>query len=546
MYLWKPIDFVLSKRNFFRSVHPVRVKSLNQGFYVICRPENIKALFESSWACTSIPFVKFALGYAFGLPAKALSLYDNDDSGGGSEPYPQRSVEARNRIDYQVHNSLSMPFDGNGLLPTWNRFTDNITEQLHNFHNRIGHDWDHYSNFMKAFGNGTTVSVINALRGPYLLKPNPDFLQDYWDSYKNLQTYLQGTTSNICFREKQKMFLDMDGFDYAAITSEDFGAIWAVQNSATTASWAIFDIYRNPKLLTSVRAEVDACANICEDGRIPFDIDDLLRQPVLQAVMPDKVDMNIGDCVIPRQKVTVTPTTVAHMDSEAWSTGSRNEHPIDQLWNGRLLKDPSKNTLSGTESHESSASPTFSTKELEGSWIPYGGEPRQCPGRHFAKRQILLTVALMVNLYDCEVLGEGKNLQEEFTLKGFGSGVSHPAGKVHGTIPHNYNPSTSTSHYVGERFDVLIECEGPRSQSFVVKNQQVLSGDAFIIPQLRPFLEKLIETRNAPPHDLWTRIRTAATLPLHKICTRWIGSQGPKTARKEPGMLRWPNDVLNG
>lgn len=134
----------------------------------------------------------------FGLPALALSLYDKDGSGGGSVPHPQRSVEARNRIDYQVHNSLSMPFEGNGLLPTWNRFTDNITEQLHNFHNRIGHDWDHYSNSMKAFGNETTVSVINALHGPYLLKLNPDFLQDYWDSDKNLQTYLQGTTFNVC------------------------------------------------------------------------------------------------------------------------------------------------------------------------------------------------------------------------------------------------------------------------------------------------------------------------------------------------------------
>lgn len=29
------------------------------------------------------------------------------------------------------------------------------------------------------------------------------------------------------FRERQKMFLEMDGFDYGAIASQDFGAIWA-------------------------------------------------------------------------------------------------------------------------------------------------------------------------------------------------------------------------------------------------------------------------------------------------------------------------------
>lgn len=29
------------------------------------------------------------------------------------------------------------------------------------------------------------------------------------------------------FRERQKMFLEMDGFDHAATASPDFGAIWA-------------------------------------------------------------------------------------------------------------------------------------------------------------------------------------------------------------------------------------------------------------------------------------------------------------------------------
>lgn len=105
-----------------------------------------------------------------------------------------------------------------------------------------------------------------------------------------------------------------------------------------------FEIHRDPKLLASVRDEVDACARECGNGRIQFDIEQLLRLPVLQAVytetlrlrmhfyiirMPDKTEMNIRGCVIPRQKVIVTLTTVAHMDAEAWSTGLQNEHPVD-------------------------------------------------------------------------------------------------------------------------------------------------------------------------------------------------------------------------
>ncbi|KAI1413327.1 cytochrome P450 [Hypoxylon sp. FL1857] len=459
-YLWNPRAFVLNPTNFFQSTHPVLVKILTQEFYVICEPENVKALFRGSWeACTSVPFVKFALGYAFGLPAKALSLYDKDDSGGGHVPHPGSTVEARNRIDYLVYQSLSRFLEGKGLASFWNRFADNITQQLHNLHDRTGSSWEYCPDLMKVVGDEATVSILNALCGPYLLSLNPHFLQDFWDFDRNLQTYLQVWQQHArdhysdeaigadgddpfwgssFFRERQAMFLEMDGFDYDAIASEDFGAIWAARNSVTAASWAIFDIYRDPELLASVRAEVDACALKGADGCIWFDVDQLLRLPVLQAVyaetlrlrmhfyiirMPDRVDLNIRDWIIPRHKVIVTPTTVAHMDTNAWSTGLNNEHPVDQFWIGRFLRYP-------PESFSGNASPTFSTKELEGSWIPYGGGPRQCPGGHFAKRQILLTAALMVSLFDCEILEEGRDMREDFTLKGFGSGVSHPAGKV--------------------------------------------------------------------------------------------------------------------
>ncbi|KAI8622926.1 cytochrome P450 [Xylariaceae sp. FL1651] len=468
-YMWKPRDFVLSRSNFFQCTHPVLVKIFTQEFYVIRGPENVKALFKNSWVCTPIPFVKFALGHAFGLPAKARSLYDKGDSGGGHVPHPDSKVEARNRIDYRVHQSLIQFLEGRGFLSFWNRFAHSISQQLHTLHDRIGSDWVYHADLMQLVGDEAMVSTLDAPCGPYLLSLNPHFLQDFWDFDRNLQTYLQGVPwflapradhyndiavegggdeplwGSSFFRERQKMFLEMDGFDYAAITSQDFGAKWAARNSITAASWAIFDIYRDPELLASVRAEVDACALTSINGRIHFDVDRLLRLPILQAVyaetlrlrmhfyiirMPDKADMNIRDWVIPRRKVIVTPMTVAHMDSKVWDTGLGNEHPVDRFWVGRFLKYPPKSAHVNTRPHGAASSPVFSTKDLEGSWIPYGGGPRQCPGRHFAKRQILLTTALTVSLFDCEISEEGRDMQEDFTLKGFGSGVSHPAGKV--------------------------------------------------------------------------------------------------------------------
>ncbi|KAI0865526.1 cytochrome P450 [Xylaria cubensis] len=305
--------------NFFQSAHSTHVKILTQEFYVIRGPKNIRALFRNSWACTSVPFVKFALGYDFGLPAEAPSLYDKDDSSGGHIPYPGSRVEAHDRIDYIY-------------LKADNRFVDNVTRRLYSLHNRIGPEWGYHTDLMKFAGDETTIArlgrVLHAVKA---------WQQHARDHYKESS---------------------------------------AARKSITAASWTIFELYRDPKLLASLRAEIDACAVKSADHLIR------LRLPNLQAFyaetlrlrthfyiirIADRVDMNIRDWILPKRKVIVTI-----MDSG----------------------------------------------------------PRHCPGRHFAKRQMLLTIALLVSLFDCEMVEEGKDVREDFTLSGFGGGVSHPAGKV--------------------------------------------------------------------------------------------------------------------
>ncbi|KAH8723973.1 cytochrome P450 [Phaeosphaeriaceae sp. PMI808] len=477
-YIFRPYAFVLDPKTFFGRSHPVRVKILTYEFYIVQGAENIKTLFKRSWACSSVPFVKFALGYAFGLHSKALALYDKDDSGGSQTPHPGSTVEARNRIDYLVYHSLGRLLEGKGLTPFWNRFSGDITTRLHDLQSRLSSNWENQPDLMRFVGDEATSSMVNALCGPHLLRLNPTFLRDYWVFDRNLQTYLQGipwifaprayasrkrvlnavktwqkharehyTDSALdangddpfwgssFFRDRQKMFLEMDGFDHDAIASEDFGAVWAARNSIVTTSWVTYEIFRDPEILAKVRSEVELCRKPSVNGQVQFDIDELLRQPVLQAVyaetlrlkmhfyiirMPDKIDMNIRDWIIPRQKVVITCTTSAHMDAKVWNTGSNSEHPVNEFWIGRFLK----------ESMSGSTATTFSTKELEGSWIPYGGGPRQCPGRHFAKRQILLTTALLVTLFDCEILEAGKDAKEDLSLMGFGSGISLAATKI--------------------------------------------------------------------------------------------------------------------
>ncbi|KAK3317974.1 Pfs, NACHT and ankyrin domain protein [Apodospora peruviana] len=480
-YLWGPGSFVLNPNNFFQSPHPVRVKILHQEVYIVQGARNLNRLFIESVWCTAIPFVKYALGRAFGLPAKALRVYDNDDSGGLAAPLPGSKVRPEQRIDYLTHKSLVTFLEGPGLSPLWHRVERATLQTTAALKKQIGPDWEHRADLMEFVGTPSATAFLNSLCGPYLLQLNPTFVRDYWDFDRNLQTYLQGIPRLFApkaygvqkrvlaavkawhqhardnytpsgahdnsddpywgsrfFRDRQDMFDKMDGFDHDAVASADFGFIWAARNSIGASSWALLEIYKDPDLLARVRAEVDAAALQVDEG-IAFDLDQLLRSPWLQAVyaeilrlrmhffvvrMGDRRDLSIQDWIIPKHKVVVALTTAAHMDTAVWQ--HEDQPPVDQFWPARFLTGPAQNV--------------FSVKAYGDAWMPYGGGPRICPGRHLAKRQILYTVACMVHDFDIDMMDGGKHVKEDLSLWGFGNGISHPAGKVPMRIRRRPNP----------------------------------------------------------------------------------------------------------
>ena len=60
--------------------------------------------------------------------------------------------------------------------------------------------------------------------------------------------------------------------------------------------------------------------------------------------------------------------------------------------------------------------------------MPFGGGTHTCPGRKFANLIILLTTALMVTMYDCEIVADAKSMA--MSNRNFGFGTSSPVGRV--------------------------------------------------------------------------------------------------------------------
>ncbi|KAK7954977.1 cytochrome P450 [Apiospora saccharicola] len=83
-------------------------------------------------------------------------------------------------------------------------------------------------------------------------------------------------------------------------------------------------------------------------------------------------------------------TQIAHFEESVWG---REGHPASEFWIGRFL-----------EYDEGEKVPRFNGSMRPGSFFPYGGGAAMCPGRQFARLEILITVALLVSKFDIESL----------------------------------------------------------------------------------------------------------------------------------------------
>ena len=188
--------------------------------------------------------------------------------------------------------------------------------------------------------------------------------------------------------------------------------------------------------MSRVKKEIDACrVRSPETNEITLDISKLCSQPLLQSIYaetlrlrvaliftrtPEHEDFNVEEWTFPRQEMIAISSRAGAMNPNVWNTGTPEDpHPLDTFWSDRFLVYPNdatsgplrklpgdlenKNGGSETAEKTSDTTPRFSMEGVAGAWIPYGGGQRMCPGRHFAKQEIVATFALLLTHYDIEL-----------------------------------------------------------------------------------------------------------------------------------------------
>jgi cytochrome P450 len=163
--------------------------------------------------------------------------------------------------------------------------------------------------------------------------------------------------------------------------------------ATTTATTAKFDTRHltSSQLLQSIYAET------------------LRKYVAVIMVRRTTTESKLGAWRIPKEQNVVVCSYSAHMDDNNWNAGPADDpHPVSEFWGKRFLQ-------------ESKDGPKFSLAGMEGKWLPYGMGERMCPGRHFAKHQMMMTFAYLMSTFDIELIGDKSRPVVDLNHFGFGT-----------------------------------------------------------------------------------------------------------------------------
>ena len=229
-------------------------------------------------------------------------------------------------------------------------------------------------------------------------------------------------------------------------------------NAIPSAAWLVIDILRQPSLFARVLPEVEPFILPDEGQRKRLDILELCNNPLLQSIYAETLRIRTANMLpriiqtgeqplknwrFPKKAAVFILGNIAAFDKKVWNTGGDEDpHPIHEFWADRFLIYPN-NPRSGPLRHQEltpniSAKnneaidikrPQFSTAGLTGAWIPYGGGMNMCPGRHFAKQELIGTFAMLCAHFDLEILtGEDFKFEPDTGFRIFGT--MPPKGKI--------------------------------------------------------------------------------------------------------------------
>ncbi|KAK3315645.1 cytochrome P450 [Apodospora peruviana] len=443
-----PHRFFDSIANRIKDGEPVRLRLGNLHAYLIHGSRNIQHVFRCS---RDLTFEEFALRVAHKvkrLPAEDVALVAKDLSGSSRVPLTDVPSEDPSRIWRKFHEIYENHLIGGKAVSfLTDLFVGSLVKEIDSVPDN---EWMQcgVDEFMKdKMFRASTI----ALAGPGVFDIDPDFTKNFWDYDHDFMSMLYGLPKFLCRKgcdardsclETTRRYLERGwrNIDWSATEREDpswepnfgsklvrereaamdrygislqgrasfqMGLIWSINSNAIPmTSWIIIEILRRPEVYQRIVAEIARV--ITKDvsmGVTTVDIPALKKLPLLNSVYLEclrlrssvfvvrklRNSIDVDGYTLKADNLILAPSYLAHKDPNVWATP---QHPPEELWPERFMQ-PST----------SSSKQTASNSTLNaGKYFPYGGGSAMCPGRNYAKQEILSAVALFFASFDIEVL----------------------------------------------------------------------------------------------------------------------------------------------
>ncbi|KAF2662320.1 cytochrome P450 [Lophiostoma macrostomum CBS 122681] len=411
----------------------------------------------------------------FGVPRYFQRFFASDTSGLSHTPDPRSNVKPEHRVDYLMHTYIVQYMTGAGLQPLANRFTHNMLHQLHAFHTVAdSHELEDLYAFMQEH---IFRASISAMFGKLIFQVSPRFCENFWRFEAGVPELAKGfprwilrnqyRARDVCLadvrrwhetldqrrlhaadpkvlsdnhyddvfgsevvKRRHAAFSRMELMGADAKASEDLALIWGSVSNATHATfWLVHAVLRDKRmterfLFEIKKAEFDAYDQT--PGLHAYDVNVLCRNDFLQSLYAETLRMYVANMILrtPRHgevqvgewsmdgtDILGTMSYPMHHDPAVYKTDDHGiARPLTEFWAERFMG-PCGNS--------------FTLAGLEGSWIPYGGGSNMCPGRYFAKQEILITAALLIGNFDINLVGQEPEIDWRF----FGSGTLGVKGR---------------------------------------------------------------------------------------------------------------------
>lgn len=211
----------------------------------------------------------------------------------------------------------------------------------------------------------------------------------------------------------------------------------------------IAEVLRDSSLLSRVQVIVEGCRLDTPAGTLQFDLVKLCNDPLLQSIYAETLRLRVATFLvrspahgefkienfrIPKNGLMVIAGFAAQQDKDVWEVN--DGHPVQEFWSERFLEysnDASHTAKDGNEkiliTEPKSRPSRFSLEGKSRIFMPYGYGQRMCPGRHFNKQEMMVNLAIMLTLFDIELLDPNLNIPDS-DLNGYGFGVLWPKGKT--------------------------------------------------------------------------------------------------------------------